>query len=330
MPGEERAGEGRRIGGGAGREGGAGRGGGAGREGGAGGGEEIKVREIMVKEVAFVSVPGTRERLMNLFKEKQISGAPVVKEAESGGEPGKVVGVVTRQDLLKNPSEEQIALLMSRNPVTVSPEATVAEAARILLSNRIRRLPVVRVADRRLVGIVTVADLVRKIAELHCKEPVSNYIGDNDKCVAVWEETPLPVAGRIMELARVKAVPVLNSELELVGLVTDRDLINAAVIEDGTEHSDLSLGADEDKWTWEGMRDTMKLYYGVSKIKLPDRLVREVMVKKVATATRNCEASECAAKMSRNKFDQLPVVSGRAKLTGILHDRDLLRVLLAS
>ena len=232
--------------------------------------------------------------------------------------------------MLKNPSEEQIALLMSRNPVTVSPEATVAEAARILLSNRIRRLPVVRVADRRLVGIVTVADLVRKIAELHCKEPVSNYIGDNDKCVAVWEETPLPVAGRIMELARVKAVPVLNSELELVGLVTDRDLINAAVIEDGTEHSDLSLGADEDKWTWEGMRDTMKLYYGVSKIKLPDRLVREVMVKKVATATRNCEASECAAKMSRNKFDQLPVVSGSAKLTGILHDRDLLRVLLAS
>ncbi len=279
-------------------------------------GEQIKIRDIMIEDVAYVTVPGTREEIMEICKERYISGVPVVKE-------GKVVGVVTRQDLLRNPDEEQIALLMSRNPITIGPEATIAEAARKILSYRIRRLPVVE--EERLVGIITVADIVRKIAERGYKAPVGNYMGD--KTIAIWDETPLSVAGRIMELGRVKAVPVLNLELELVGLITDRDLINAAAIEDETEHSDLSLGADEDEWTWEGMRDTMKLYYGVSKMKLPDKLVREVMVREVVTATRNCEVSECAAKMSENKFDQLPVVSTRGKLTGILLDRDLLKVL---
>lgn len=280
------------------------------------GSKQIRIRDIMVEDVAYVTLPGSREELMGICKERYISGVPIVKE-------GKVVGVVTRQDLLRNPDEEQIALLMSRNPITVSPDATIVEAARIILSRRIRRLPVME--EEKLVGIISIADIVRKIAEMDINVPVSDYIGDNT--VVVWDEMPLSVAGRIMELAGAKAVPVLNVGLELVGLITDRDLINAAVIEDGIEHSDLSLGSDEDEWSWEGMRDTMRLYYNVSKIKLPDKLVRDVMVKELVTATRNSEVSGCAEKMSKNKFDQLPVISASGKMTSILLDRNLLNVL---
>jgi len=279
--------------------------------------EGTKVRDIMVEDVAYVTVPGAREELMEIYKERCISGVPVVKE-------GKVVGVVTRQDLLRNPDERQIALLMSREPITISPDATIAEAARIILARRIRRLPVV--VGEKLVGIITVADIVREIAERDYRVPVGDYI--RNETIAIWDEMPLSVAGRIMELAGVKAVPVLNLELKLVGLITDRDLINAVVIEDGTEHSDLSLGSDEDEWTWEGMRDTTRLYYTVSKIKLPNKLVRDVMVRELVTSTRNCGVSECAWKMSKNKFDQLPVVSSRDKLGGLLLDRDLLKVLI--
>jgi CBS domain-containing protein len=281
-------------------------------------GKETKVRDIMVEDVAYVTVPGTREHLREVCKERHISGVPVLKE-------GQIVGVVTRQDLLRNPDEDQIALLMHRGIITLSPEATIAEAAKIIHTHKIRRLPVVE--EKKLVGIITTADIVREIAKRDYKVPISNYMEDN--VIAVWDEMPLSVVGRIMELARVKAVPVLNLELELVGLITDLDLINASVIEDATEHSDLSLGSDEDAWTWEGMRDTMRLYYGVSKIRLPDKLVRDVLVREVITATRNSEVSECARKMSENRFDQIPVVSARGKLTGILSDRDLLKVFYA-
>ncbi len=277
---------------------------------------QTRIRDIMVENVAYVTLPGIREEIMKICKDRYISGVPVVKG-------GKVEGVVTRQDLLKNPNERQIALLMSRNPITISPEATIAEAARIIHSRGIRRLPVVE--GEKLVGIITAADIVREIAKGGYKAPIGDYVGE--KTIAIWDEMSLSVAGRIMELGKVKAAPVLNLDLELVGLITDRDLINAAVIEDETEHSDLSLGADEDAWTWEGMRDTMKLYYGVSKMKLPDKRVSEVMVKEVVTATRNCEVSESAGKMSENKFDQLPVISTRGKLTGMLLDRNLLKVL---
>jgi len=278
--------------------------------------EGTKVRDVMVDDVAYVTVPGTREQLMEVCKSKRISGVPVLKE-------GQVVGVVTRQDVLRNRDEDQIALLMHRNPIIISPEATIAEAAEIIHSHGIRRLPVV--VGEKLVGLISIADLIREIAKRDYKESISNYIGDIT--MAAWDEMPLSVVGRIMELARVKAAPVLNLELELVGLITDLDLINVSVIEDTTEQSDLSLGSDEDAWTWEGMRDTMRLYYDVSKIKLPDKLVKEVLVKDVITVTRNSEVSDCARKMSENKFDQLPVISARGKLTGVLIDRDLLRVL---
>ncbi|MGB3458342.1 MAG: CBS domain-containing protein [Halobacteriota archaeon] len=278
--------------------------------------EGTKVRDVMVDDVAYVTVPGTREQLMAVCKSKHISGVPVLKE-------GQVVGVVTRQDVLRNRDEDQIALLMHRNPIIISPEATIAEAAEIIHSHGIRRLPVV--AGEKLVGLISIADLIREIAKRDYKESISNYIGDIT--MAAWDEMPLSVVGRIMELARVKAAPVLNLELELVGLITDLDLINVSVIEDTTEQSDLSLGSDEDAWSWEGMRDTMRLYYDVSKIKLPDKLVKEVLVKDVITVTRNSEVSDCARKMSENKFDQLPVISARGKLTGVLIDRDLLRVL---
>ncbi|MHC1610104.1 MAG: CBS domain-containing protein [Candidatus Methanospirareceae archaeon] len=277
----------------------------------------IRVSDIMVKDVAYVRVPGTREDVIEIFKEKRVSGVPVVKD-------GRVVGVVTRQDLLRKPDEEQIALLMSRDPIVISPDATIVEAAKVIRSSAIRRLPVVDGGE--LVGLVTVADFIREIASWEDKRPISGYI--RDKTVALWDEMPLSVAARVMELAKVKAVPVLDSEFKLAGLITDQDLINVAVIEEGVGHSDLSLGSDGDHWSLEGMRDTTKLYYSVSKVRLPDKRVRDVMVKEVVTVTRNSGVSECARKMTEGRFDQLPVVSARGELIGMLIDRDLLRVLL--
>jgi CBS domain-containing protein len=279
--------------------------------------ERITVCDLMRERVAYVTVPGTREDVLEVFQQKHVSGVPVVKE-------GKVIGVVTRQDLLRNPNEEQLALLMTRNPVTIAPDTTLKDAAKLLRDYGIRRLPVVE--DGQLVGIVTVADFIREIAKWDDSTPIANFV--REKVLALWDETPLAIAGRIMELGKVKAVPVLNSAFELVGLITDQDLINAAVIEEGLGRSDLSLGSDEDEWSLDGMRDTMKLYYSVSRIHLPEKLVRDVMVTKVVTATRNHGVSACAQRMSEGRFDQLPVISARGKLIGMLIDRDLLRTVL--
>ena len=254
---------------------------------------------------------------MEILKRDGISGVPVIKDET-------VVGVVTRHDLLRNPREEQIALLMTRNPIVINQDATIAEAAKIIYSSTIRRLPVVD--GSKLVGVVTVGDFIREISSWDDKTSIDSLI--RDKTIFLWEGMPLPVACRLMELARVRAVPVLNSSFTVVGMITDQDLINVAIIEEGMGSLDVSLGSDEDEWSLEGLRDTMKLHYGISQITLPDKLVKDVMVKKVVTATRKSGVSACAQKMCEGRFNQLPVISARGKLLGLLIDKDLLSILL--
>jgi len=64
------------------------------------------VEEIMVKNVANATLPGSRDEVLSILKDKNVSGIPVLKD-------NKVVGIVSRTNILKNPEEEQLALLMS-------------------------------------------------------------------------------------------------------------------------------------------------------------------------------------------------------------------------
>ncbi|MHC1593344.1 MAG: CBS domain-containing protein [Methermicoccaceae archaeon] len=277
-----------------------------------------KIKDVMTREVAHATVPGSRHEVLQILKSQHVSSVPVVKD-------GKLVGIVTRSDLLKNPTEEQLAILMTRNPITATPETSVKSVARLMNGHKIRRLPVVR--DGKLVGIVTVTDLLGVIADNGFDEGIAPYVARS--VMSVWSETPLPVVGMIMELADAKAMPVLDHELELVGIVTDKDLISASVVEDTLQQADISAGSDEDAWTWESMRDTLKLYYSISRIKLPDKPVKEAMREGTpAVGINGSTVSEVAKLMRRNLLEQLPVITGENRLKGIVRDRDLIRCLI--
>ncbi|HID02294.1 MAG TPA: CBS domain-containing protein, partial [Desulfobacterales bacterium] len=75
----------------------------------------MKVKDVMTSNVIFAEVPGTREQVLKLMLKHKVMGLPVVKKRTK-----KLVGIVTRTDLMKKPKEEQLALLMTRNPITVS------------------------------------------------------------------------------------------------------------------------------------------------------------------------------------------------------------------
>ena len=277
----------------------------------------LKVRDVMTEEVIYVTLPGTRDEVLEIFKTRGISGVPVVKD-------GRLVGIITRTDILRKPEEEQLALLMTRNPITIFPNEPIEKAAKILYERKIRRLPVVK--DGRLVGIISVADIVRALAEMDIQETIDRYLeGGSMIC---WEMTPLNIAAMMMQMGGINAMPVVNDEGELVGIIGDDDILRVSMIEDRVEKSDMSAAHDEDAWAWEGVRDTLRLYYGVSEIKIPKIPVKDVMVKDVVTAYQYSEVSECAKKMSRGNFDQLPVVTSENMIIGVLKDRDLLKVFL--
>jgi CBS domain-containing protein len=275
------------------------------------------VKDIMVKEVAYVSLPGNRDQVLKTLQKCQVSGVPVVKK-------GEVVGMITRSDLLRNREEDQTALLMTRNPVTVTPESTIVEASKLLLKHGIRRLPVVD--GKKLAGIITVADIVREAADMNIQIAIEEYFEKD--ILVLWSEMPVPIAGAIMEYAQVEACPIIDSSLKLVGMISDRDLIKSSIIEDAVGKTDMSAAHGEDQWMWESVMQTMNKYYAVSRIELRSIKVLEAMVPAI-TSIKSSTVSECASLMRKNRIDQIPVVNSSQKLIGMLRDKDIVEALIA-
>jgi CBS domain-containing protein len=276
---------------------------------------KILVRDVMVREVAYAEIPGNRDDVLKTLQDRKVSGLPVVKK-------GEVVGIITRSDLLRNREEDQTALLMTRDPVLISPDRSIVEASKILIQHKIRRLPVVE--GKELVGLITVADIVRVAEGMNIEESIEPYL--EKETVVLWSEMPLPVAGSLMEFAAVEACPVIDTDLKLVGMISDRDLIKASVIEDSVEKTDMSADGGEDAWMWDRVMRTINKYYTVSRIRLRDIPVREAMVPP-KTAFKTDKVSDCAAVMRKNRIDQMPVVKTSRKLMGMLKDTDILRAL---
>lgn len=270
----------------------------------------------MTSDVVHVEIPGNRDDVLKILKRTGISGVPVIKNK-------KIVGIITRKDLLRKPEETQLGLLMTAKPLTIAPDADISEAARILVTKKIRRLPVVE--DGHLLGLLSVADLVHAIAQKKIKDEIKDMY--TSQTFALWEETPLPVVGRVMEISGVDAIPILDAENRLQGIISERDLIRSSSIEDSVGVSDFSNGTDDDEWTWESIRDNHTISFGISKVQLPNRPVKLAMVKNVVAVPANAEVSECALKMRRARVDQLPVVNGDKRLVAMLFDRELIRAL---
>jgi CBS domain-containing protein len=274
------------------------------------------VRDYMTSDVVHVEIPGNRDDVLKILKRTGISGVPVIKHK-------KIVGIITRKDLLRKPEETQLGLLMTAKPLTIAPDADVSEAARLLVTRKIRRLPVVE--DGHLLGLLSVADLIHAIAQKKIKDEIKDTF--TSQTFALWEETPLPVVGRVMEISGVDAIPILDAENRLQGIISERDLIRNSSIEDSVGVSDFSNGTDDDEWTWESIRDNHTISFGISKVQLPNRPVKLAMVKNVVAVPANAEVSECALKMRRARVDQLPVVNGDKRLVAMLYDRELIRAL---
>ncbi len=279
---------------------------------------KLKVKDVMDKNPIVAEVPGSREDVLRIFAKYEVSGVPVVKAGTK-----KLAGVVTRNDLFRKAEEEQLALIMNDNPITISPEASLKKAAKIFYEKRIHGIPVVRRGE--LVGVISPTDILKVIAEKG-EDEVENYL--SPIFIPIYQETPLPVVMKIFRLTDASALPVLDEEGNLAGIVADGDLFTFSHLKESITKSDIGLGEDEDLWTWEGIRDVMRLYYETSKIQLPSVPVKEVMVRDVITTYRKAKIKDVAKKMLENDVDQLPVLDERDDIIGMVYDVDLMRALL--
>ena len=98
----------------------------------------MKVEDVVSTDVIHVSVPGNREKALSLMREEQVSVVPVVKN-----DTNELVGILTRSDMITNPDEEQIAMLMTRDLITAKMDDDISDVASKMVENGIRRVPVI-------------------------------------------------------------------------------------------------------------------------------------------------------------------------------------------
>ena len=127
--------------------------------------------------------------------------------------------------------------VMSKYPLTISPEEPISKAHRYMQEQNIRHLPVVS-KDRKVVGLISEDNLLKaepstatslsvwEIPYLLLKVKVKQVMVKN--LVTTTEDTPLEEAVHLMLERKIGSLPVLRDN-QLVGIITESDLFRALI-----------------------------------------------------------------------------------------------------
>ncbi len=146
------------------------------------------VADMMSCDPIVVRSETSLNEAIQILAERRISGLPVVDDK------GKLVGIISETDLmwqetgvtppayimfldsviyLQNPATyerdlhkalgQTVGEVMSKDPITISPEKTLTQAARVMHDKKVHRLPVLDESGQ-VIGILTRGDIVRAMA----------------------------------------------------------------------------------------------------------------------------------------------------------------------
>jgi CBS domain-containing protein len=143
----------------------------------------MRAADLMTRDVATVTPDTSIEHLCDLFRERKITGAPVVDGQ------GRLVGIVSKDDVLfrrrgaaarrqetdikalftsgfvgfqQGGEASRVEEIMTRDVLSASEETSVVELSKMMWDRRVHRIPIVR--GTVLVGIVSALDVCKGVA----------------------------------------------------------------------------------------------------------------------------------------------------------------------
>ncbi|RCJ41915.1 chloride channel protein [Nostoc minutum NIES-26] len=161
----------------------------------------LTAKDVMQQQVETLDAEMTLDEARQAFSRSHHRGFPVVEDS-------KLVGIVTQTDLTKIhnrhlPNDTPLREIMITSPMTVTPIHNLSNVLYLLDRYQISRLPVVQ--GRKLIGIITRADIIRVEAEhLNC-EDAAPKLQPEPSYVVYQTRSPSIGRGRLL-------VPVANPE----------------------------------------------------------------------------------------------------------------------
>ena len=120
----------------------------------------MKVKDIMTADPATVGPNDLVAQAATLMKQEDCGAIPVVRD-------NTLIGIITDRDIAiravaagRDPKTTKVSEVMSADPITIGPDADIAEASTLMAKSQVRRLPVVE--KGQLLGILVTAQLARR------------------------------------------------------------------------------------------------------------------------------------------------------------------------
>ena len=258
-------------------------------------GEKTKAKDIAQYEVVAIDKSASVYQAIDLMVKHDITGLPVVDDTG-------LRGIISEKDVLKLLYDVEFAGgcvgdYMTTNVLTFDEDDDVVDVCQCLMSNNFRRVPVLR--SGKLVAIITRADLIR--ANKNRSRPVvphditmahPNFLLARHvmTCglLTVSRRTPIYRAMELIAAGDITGLPVVDDSMKLVGIVSEKDLINLLC------DPDAKAG-----------------------------LVQDCMTRDVVSFDWDDSLFEVCHCLINNNFRRIPILE-KGKLTGIISRRDII------
>lgn len=281
----------------------------------------MNVADIMSSPVYVINEDEPVSHARKLMLRHKISTLLVLNE-------GKMVGIVTKSDIVNRLAQAEplwrrrpidqvpIKLLMTESVITIYPEASISQAAALMLENRVHNIPVVK---NDIVGIVTRTDLVRYVAENdeEIKTKISKLMTED--IISVHRHHTINHVIDEMNRNEIERVVVKDDAGKPVGIISSKSLALNLLTDFQGELSTKNI-----KMTRRSSPGGQKTYRYVKEVPLT---AEDIMVSPIVSIGVNENVSAAAKKMIEEGLTALPVSDGE-DIVGILSRIDIMKAIL--
>jgi CBS domain-containing protein len=262
-----------------------------------------KVKDYMSSPIYVIEKNEPIQRARNLMFKYGVGRLPVM-------ENGKLVGIVTKYDITNRLNQAApewrrrpidkvpIQIVMTETPITIYPDATMSQAAELMVENNISGLPVER--DGEIMGMITTRDMISYFVDQDVKAKVGDLM--NKELLTVHRHHTIAHVLDEMNVQGLSRALVYEDNMSPVGIITRSGLTFSEVMGPKDEMETKSI-----KMTRKDSLAGRKQYRYIKEMPF---VAEDIMTPAIIAISPDVKATDAARTLEEKHIMGMPVVEG--------------------